>query len=298
MDYRIDRLNFSHLFYFYVTAKEGSIKGACEKLFISQPTISDQIKLLEEFLDCELFERRNRALFLTREGEVALEYAEELFSLSREFVRRMRKKEKLPRRSIEIGVTPFMSQYLLYQELTTFFTNPDFMVNFTEAEAPHLLSLLEDDEIDILYSSSKLDQPKNLVSLKLGTNKTFILAHKKFKKHLKNFPNCLNEIPYFAHSQGSDLRYESDLYFVQNGLNPTIIGEGDGLELFEVICQQGLGFVVVPEVGKNRLEKDKDIITLGELSELQSNVYATVKKDNTEVIKYLKAIKASKLPAG
>ena len=44
----MDRFNFNHLFYFYVVAKEGSIKLAAEKLHISQPTISDQIKLLEE----------------------------------------------------------------------------------------------------------------------------------------------------------------------------------------------------------------------------------------------------------
>jgi len=43
----VERLNFSHFFYFYIVAKEGSIKFAAEKLFVSQPTISDQIKLLE-----------------------------------------------------------------------------------------------------------------------------------------------------------------------------------------------------------------------------------------------------------
>ena len=63
----MDRFNFNHLFYFYVVAKEGSIKLAAEKLHISQPTISDQIKLLEEHFQCSLFERRNRALFLTKE---------------------------------------------------------------------------------------------------------------------------------------------------------------------------------------------------------------------------------------
>ncbi len=294
MDYRIDRLNFSHLFYFYVTAKEGSIKGACEKLFISQPTISDQIKLLEEFLDCQLFERRNRALYLTREGKVALEYAEELFGLSKEFVRRMRHKEKLPRRSIEIGITPFMSQYLLYSDLLDFFKNPDFKVNFTELEKPQLLSLLEDEAIDILYSSAKLGQSKGLISIQVGTNRTFALAHKKYKKFQKSFPQSLEEIPFFAHSSTSDLRYEGDLYFAQNGISPSLIGEGDGLELFEVICQQGLGFVIVPEVGKKRLEKNKDIIVLGELEELQSSVFATVKKSNDEVLKLLKKLKENK----
>ena len=80
----MERLNFNHLFYFYIIAKEGSIKSASEKLFVSQPTISDQLKLLESYLGCQLFLRQNRGLTLTQEGELALEYAEKIFGISTE----------------------------------------------------------------------------------------------------------------------------------------------------------------------------------------------------------------------
>ena len=45
----MNRINFNHLYYFYIVSKEGSIKSTSEKLHVSQPTISDQIKLLEEY---------------------------------------------------------------------------------------------------------------------------------------------------------------------------------------------------------------------------------------------------------
>lgn len=292
MEYRWERLNFSHLFYFYVTAKEGSIKAACEKLFISQPTVSDQIKLLEEFLECKLFERRNRALFLTKEGEVALDYADKLFSLSQEMIRRVRRGEKMPRASLDIGVTPFMSQYLLYSELTPFFENPKTMVNFIEGDKAYLLSLLEEEEIDVLLTSSKDGVSQQLVAHRVGTNRSYAVAHKKFKKHQKDFPYSLSQIPFFGHSTSSDLRYDIDMFFSQYGISSPKIGEGNSLELFEVICQKGLGFTIVTEAGKNRLCQNKDIIVLGELSEMETNVWAVVKKGvDNEAMPFVRLLK-------
>ena len=64
----MDTLNHKHLFYFYVVAKEGSVKAAAEKLYVSQPTVSDQIRLLEEFFECKLFVREHRSLSLTKDN--------------------------------------------------------------------------------------------------------------------------------------------------------------------------------------------------------------------------------------
>ena len=54
------RLNYNHLYYFYVIAHECSIKSACSKLNLTQPTISDQLKNLEEDLGQDLFYRQHR----------------------------------------------------------------------------------------------------------------------------------------------------------------------------------------------------------------------------------------------
>ncbi len=46
----MDRINLNKLYYFYVVAKEGSVKAASTKLHLTQPTISAQVKQLEEDL--------------------------------------------------------------------------------------------------------------------------------------------------------------------------------------------------------------------------------------------------------
>ncbi|MDD5657668.1 MAG: LysR family transcriptional regulator, partial [Elusimicrobia bacterium] len=77
-------LNYHHLYYFFVVAREGSVAKAKEKLLLSQPTISAQIKELEEYLGHPLFERRKQRLHLTEDGRMALDYAERIFDLGEE----------------------------------------------------------------------------------------------------------------------------------------------------------------------------------------------------------------------
>lgn len=77
-------LNYHHLLYFWVVAREGSIARASQELRLAQPTISGQIRVLEEALGEKLFARSGRNLVLTEVGRVVFGYAEEIFKLGRE----------------------------------------------------------------------------------------------------------------------------------------------------------------------------------------------------------------------
>jgi len=73
-------LNYHHLLYFWAAAKEDSLRRASEVLYVSQPSISSQLKQREESLGAPLFTRTTRRLILTDTGQTVLEYAEEIFS--------------------------------------------------------------------------------------------------------------------------------------------------------------------------------------------------------------------------
>ena len=79
-------LNYHHLRYFWVVAKEGGLKNAASKLHVSQPSISEQIKELEEALGEPLFRRSGRSNVLTDAGQVVMRYAEEIFGLGAEMM--------------------------------------------------------------------------------------------------------------------------------------------------------------------------------------------------------------------
>ena len=83
-------LNYHHLLYFYTVAREGSVTRASEMLRLAQPTLSGQIRKLEESLDEKLFVRSGRSLVLTETGRLVYRYAEEIFSTGREMMDALR----------------------------------------------------------------------------------------------------------------------------------------------------------------------------------------------------------------
>lgn len=273
----LNRLNFNHLFYFYIVAKEGSIKSASQRLHVSQPTISDQIKLLEEHFSCRLFERKNRALFLTQEGKLALKYSEQIFDMAGELTYRLKNKIEMPKTSLDIGMTYHMSQYFLYDMITPLFDQKNVQVKITQNERHLLLAELEEGRVDIVFTDDKSSLSSSMSAYRVGLNRTFAICHKKSFQRGMTFPECLNSIPFFNYTNNSFLKFEIEMFFAKNNLTPRVIGEADDIDLFQVVVEQSLAFVIVPEVAKNRLTMRNDIVVLGELEELQTSVWGVVK---------------------
>src|SRR5690242_12438938 len=72
-------LNYNHLYYFHVVAAEGSVARAAERLGVTQPTISEQVRALERALGVTLFERAPSGLRLTAEGRIAYDHTSAMF---------------------------------------------------------------------------------------------------------------------------------------------------------------------------------------------------------------------------
>lgn len=273
-----EKLNLNHFYYFYVVAKEGSVKAAAESLHVTQPTVSDQLKLLEDFLGHKLFDRRSRALYLNTQGKLALEYAEKIFSLSQDVVRSIKYKNDLPKKVVDIGITNRMSQYFVYEKILSLLKRDEVAINIKEGSRHHLIADLENGELDLIISDSKENLSGNMDYHRVGTNKTLVVAHKSFKKLKKNFPKSLNEIPYFSYTKDSSLRFEVDLFFSRNDIMPKIVGEADDIDLFELVTKEKIAFTIVPEVAALRFCAGGDIIVLGEISDLQTSVWGIIQR--------------------
>src|SRR4029453_17618421 len=79
-------LNYHHLLYFWVVAREGGMSKAAERLGLSQPTISAQIKMLEAALGERLFQRKGRPLVPPEVGRIVERYADGIFTVGRELL--------------------------------------------------------------------------------------------------------------------------------------------------------------------------------------------------------------------
>src|SRR5512145_1492969 len=83
-------LNYHHLLYFWLVAREGGLAPAAARLRLAHQTVSGQIHALERALGEKLFERQGRRLALTELGRVAYRYADEIFALGSELQETLR----------------------------------------------------------------------------------------------------------------------------------------------------------------------------------------------------------------
>jgi DNA-binding transcriptional ArsR family regulator len=79
----VDALNHHHLFHFWTVVREGGVTRASEKLNVSQPTVSGQLRELQEALGEKLLVRSGRTVVLTDVGRTVYRYADEIFALGR-----------------------------------------------------------------------------------------------------------------------------------------------------------------------------------------------------------------------
>jgi LysR family transcriptional activator of nhaA len=79
-------LNYHHLFYFWKVVRSGSITAACRELRLAPPTVSAQLKSLEDQLGEKLLMRRGRTLVPTDVGQMVYGYAQQIFGLGQELM--------------------------------------------------------------------------------------------------------------------------------------------------------------------------------------------------------------------
>src|ERR1700751_3753343 len=146
-------LNYHHLLYFWAVAKEGSLRRASEVLHVSQPSISAQLKQLEESLGAPLFTRTTRRLILTDAGQKVLEYAEEIFSLGRELLTAVRQEPGERPLRLHLGVADSVPKIIVRQQLIPVFAlGRSVHVIAREGSLDELITQLAGHRLDIVLA--------------------------------------------------------------------------------------------------------------------------------------------------
>src|SRR6201995_37773 len=99
-------IELRHMRYFVALADAGSFTHAAERMFIAQPTLSQQIRRLEEIVGTQLLQRRREGLQLTKAGAVLLNAARTVLSLVDHEVNRTRQAAGLGRQRLRVVVPP------------------------------------------------------------------------------------------------------------------------------------------------------------------------------------------------
>src|SRR5439155_449048 len=110
-------LNYHHLLYFWVVACHGSVTRAAAELRLAQPTVSTQLRTLENMLGEKLFARTGRRLVLTDVGRLVFRYADEIFGLGRELLETVKGRPTGQPMRLTVGIADAVPKLIAYRLL-------------------------------------------------------------------------------------------------------------------------------------------------------------------------------------
>ncbi len=143
-------MNFNKLRYVIVVAEEGSITKAAKKLYISQPSLSQCIRSIEEDLGTELFIRGKSSITLTQAGQAYIEWAKATLESAKQLENRLSKIKAGAARQLDIGASWQRSAALLPEPIDRFYARvPDCNIRIHEELNIKLHEFLKNDVIDL-----------------------------------------------------------------------------------------------------------------------------------------------------
>jgi LysR family transcriptional activator of nhaA len=271
-------LNYHHLRYFWMVAKEGGLRKAAERLRVSQPTISAQIAALEDVLGEQLFWRGGRALVLTETGHRVLSYAEEIFSLGEELLASIRQRPTTRPLRIQIGITDSLPKLVSHEIIKPIFSlDQPAQASCREGKAADLLAQLAAYRLDIVLADEPAPSwlPIKVFNHLLGECGAAFCAEAKLAGTLKGkFPRSLTNAPVLLPASNTALRQSLEKWFQAVGVRPRLVAEFDDAALMTVAAVDGLGFFALPALVTQEAVTRYGFKVIGRSKECRQQFYA------------------------
>jgi LysR family transcriptional regulator, transcriptional activator of nhaA len=274
----MDWLNYHHLLYFWMVAKTGSITRAGEDLRLAQPTISAQLRALEESLGEKLFTRAGRRLQLTEVGQIVYGYADEIFSLGRELTDVLKGKPRGRPARLVVGISDLMPKLVAYRILqpALALATPVHFVCY-EDQSERLLLSLAAHELDLVLTDAPAHAAVRVrvFSHLLGSSDIALFAAPALAaRYRKDFPARLDGAPFLMPIKNSASRRTLDQWFDSRGIRPLVVGEFQDRALLNAFGQAGVGIFASPAVVEDQVRKYYRVALVGRLDSAKEDFYA------------------------
>jgi LysR family transcriptional activator of nhaA len=272
-------LNYHHLLYFYTVAREGSVTRAAQVLRLAQPTLSGQIRRLEEVLDEKLFVRQGRHLVLTDVGRTVYRYADEIFALGRELMDTLRGRPTSRPARLLVGIADVVPKLVAHRLLETALRLEDpVQLVLREGKTDDLLAALATQAFDLVISDSPLGSHLKVRAFNhlLGScGVGFFAAPALAARHRSSrFPQCLDGAPMLLPTDNTVLRRSLEQWFERIGVRPRVVAEIEDSALLKVFGQHGEGLFPAPEIMAGEIRRRHGVRTVGRTEEVREQFYA------------------------
>jgi len=212
---------------FQAAVKTGGFTRAGEELHLSQSTVSQHIKLLEEELGCPLFMRVGKRVLVTEAGKVLLQYAEKLFRDLKNAEMTIREINALKRGTVRLGVGPTTLIYRLPRVLRDYKRRfPDIELIVLSGTTEFLLEQLRSQHLDLAIVMQTGHQP-GLTLTPLGEEEMVIVLNREhpLARQRTLGPSELASLRFILYEKNTAMQNLIDRFFDSLGVSPTITME-------------------------------------------------------------------------
>jgi LysR family transcriptional activator of nhaA len=271
-------LNYHHLMYFWTVAREGSISTAAQKLRLSQPAVSAQIKTLEAALGERLLERQGRRLVLTDIGHLVDRFATEIFTTGTELLETLKGRPSSGAPKLAVGVANEVPKLVAYRLLRPAMRGPrPAHITCTEDDPGQLLARLATHRLDVVISDTPA-HPHFRVKVfnhLLGESGTSFFAGQSLARRLRRrFPHSLTGAPMLLPTIDTALRRALDQWFDAADLHPRIVGEFEDPALLNTFGEFGRGVFAAPTAVESEVLRNHRVVVLGRTPTVRQRYYA------------------------
>jgi len=241
-------INFTQLRGFYQVAKNLNFTAAAGELFVSQPAVTAQIKLFEDYCKLKLFKKRGRNIYLTDEGNTLYEYAIKIFEYEREIENLIEDMRKLKRGTLRLGTTKTYARYFMPFLISRFHKSyPQIKIHLDEGSSLDMCNSLFTFKNELAIIATAIDNP-DICFMPFSQEELIIIlspSHRLINKETVSIREIARE-PIIMKENGS------------GRLTPNILVETSNTEFIKqlVARKYGISFLVKAAVEKELKEEN------------------------------------------
>lgn len=271
-------LNYHHLLYFWTVVKEGGVAQAAKALRLAPPTISGQVRALEESLELTLFDRVGRKLQVTDDGRVVFRYADEIFNLGRELLDTVKGRPTGRPLRLHVGISDVLPKLVCHDLLMPALRLPEPVQIVCHGDkTERLLAELAVRGLDLVLSDVPVGGNIKVRAFNhlLGEcGLTFFATPDLARKYRRGFPHSLDGAPLLVPTEDSLVRRSLDHWFESIDVRPHLVAEFDDSGLLKSFGQGGEGIFGVPSVVEAGVRKQYGVQVVGRTEEVVERFYA------------------------
>ena len=271
-------LNYHHLLYFWLVAREGGLVQAGKILRLSHPTLSAQIHTLEAQLGEKLFEKVGRKLTLTDMGRVVFRYADDIFSLGREMMDAVKDRSSGQPLRLDVGVVDVVPKVVVKAllEPALQLSEPVRLV-CRENTYERLLADLALHALDIVIADAPVPAGSSIRAFNhlLGeTGVSFFGTKALAQLYKRGFPKSLDGAPMLLPLEHLPIRRSLNQWFDRNDIKPKVVAEFEDSALLNVFGADGSGLFAAPSVVERKVIEQYGVQLVGRVPQVRERFYA------------------------